>query len=139
MSVSGSVTRPTSVTVAVAIGWISVILDVAAGIGLLVLANNESALSALSTDAGTARALGIASLVFAAILAVVVYLLGQGSGGARMLVSIVMVLRIAAAIWAIIAFGSHTMSEAIVTIIIAVFALALLWNESASSYFASRS
>ena len=129
--------RPTSVTVTVVLGWISVIADVAVGISLIVLAGNESVLSALEIGSDDARTYGIVSLAFAVLVAVAVYLLGKGSNISRMLVSIVMALRVGFGIWAIIALGSHHLAEAIITIAIAVVVLALLWNESANRFFAS--
>ena len=132
-----SAPRPTSVTVAVAVGWISVLLDALIGITLLVLAGNGDVTSALGTDETTARTMGIASLVVAAILALVVYLLGQGSTIARMLVTIVMLIRIGFAVWAMIAFGTHQLAEAILSATIAVTAIVLLWNDKASAFFAT--
>ena len=129
--------RPTSVTIAVAIGWISVVIDAVAGIALLVLAGSDDVTAALGTDASTARTIGIVSLVMAAILALVVYLLGQGSNIARMLVTIVMLVRIGVSIWALFAFGTHQLAEAIIAIAIAITALALLWNEKANAFFAT--
>jgi hypothetical protein len=129
--------RPTSVTVAVAIGWISVILDVVGGVTLLVLAGNGDVTSALGTDETTARTIGIVLLVTAAILALVVYLLGKGSNLARMLVTIVMLLRIGFAVWAIVAFGTHQLAEAIVSMATAVAAIVLLWNDKANTFFAT--
>ena len=129
--------RPTSVTVAVVLGWISVVADVAAGIALIALAGNDSVLSVLEIGSDDARTYGIVSLAFAVLVAVAVYLLGKGSNISRMLVSIVMALRVGFGIWAIIALGSHHLAEAIITIAIAVVVLALLWNESANRFFAS--
>jgi len=129
--------RPTSVTVAVAIGWISVIIDLVAGVALLVLAGNDDVTSALGTDASTARTIGIVTLVMAAILALVVYLLGQGSNIARTLVTIVMLIRIGVSIWALVAFGTHQLAEAVIAIAIAVTAIALLWNDKANTFFAT--
>ncbi len=129
--------RPTSVSVAVAIGWISVIIDLVAGVALLVLAGNDDVTSALGTDASTARTIGIVTLVMAAILALVVYLLGRGSNIARMLVTIVMLVRIGVSIWALFAFGTHQLAEAIIAIAIAVTAIALLWNDKANTFFAT--
>lgn len=131
--------RPTSVTVAVAIGWVSVALDLMAGVSLLVLSNDDAVLSALDSESGTVVGAGIASLIMGAILAIVVYMLGAGSSVARLAVSIVMVLRIGFAVWVLIAFGSHQLAEALVVIGVAAFALALLWNEKANAFFGSAS
>lgn len=130
-------TRPTSVTVAVVLGWLSVVVDVAIGIALLALAGNASVLTALELDASDARTYGIVSLALAVILAVVVSLLGRGSHISRVLVSIVMALRVGFGIWAIIALGTSHLAEAIITIAIAVVVLALLWNEAANRFFAT--
>ncbi len=132
-----AVERPTSVTVAIAIGWISVLMDVLAGVALILLAGNADVTTALGADESLVRTQGIVFLVVAAILAIVVYLLGQGSSISRMLVTIVMVIRIGFAIWAMIAFGTHQMTEAIVSAAIAITAIALLWNDKASAYFAA--
>lgn len=129
--------RPTSVTVAIAIGWISVVIDIVAGVALLVLAGDDDIVSALGVEAGTVRTVAITTFVVAAILALVVYLLGKGSNLSRMLVTIVMVLRIGVAAWALVAFGTHQLAEAIVAIAIAVTALALLWNDKANRFFAT--
>lgn len=129
--------RPTTVSVAVAIGWISVILDLVGGIALIALANNSDVLDALSTDSGTVKTMGIVILVLGVILALVVFQLGRGGNVARLLVSIVMLARIASAVYVIFAFGTHQLTEAIVSIAIAVTALALLWNDKANQFFAT--
>jgi hypothetical protein len=125
------------VTVAIAIGWIAVILDAVAGVALLVLAGDADVTAALGADESTARTIGIVSLVIAAILALVVYLLGQGSTIARMLVTIVMLLRIGFAVWAIVAFGTHQLTEAILSMAVAITAIVLLWNDKANAFFAT--
>ncbi len=129
--------RPTSVTVAIAVGWISVLLDAVGGVALIVLAGNADVTSALGADESTARTMGIVGLVLAAILALVVYLLSQGSTIARMLVTIVMLVRIGFAVWAIVAFGTHQLTEAIVSMAVAVTAIVLLWNDKANAFFST--
>ncbi len=129
--------RPTSVTVAIAVGWISVLLDAVGGVALIVLAGNADVTSALGADESTARTMGIVGLVLAAILALVVYLLSQGSTIARMLVTIVMLVRIGFAVWGIVAFGTHQLTEAIVSMAVAVTAIVLLWNDKANAFFST--
>jgi hypothetical protein len=131
--------RPTSVTVAVVVGWISVALDLLAGVALLALAGDTDVTSALGTDESTARTIGIVSLVVGAILAVVVYLLGKGSNVARILVTIVMLARIGLGIWAIVALGTHQLAESLITIAIAFLAIGLLWNVKANDFFTAGS
>jgi hypothetical protein len=129
--------RPASVTVAVTIGWLAVILDIVAGVSLYVLAGNDTLLDALNSTESTVQAVAIGTLVTGVILAIVVFMLGRGSNVARLLVSIVMAVRIGVYIWVIIAVGSHALVEAILGIAIAVTALALLWNDKANAYFNS--
>jgi hypothetical protein len=129
--------RPSSVTVAVTVGWLAVILDVVAGATLFALAGNESVLDALDSTESTVRALGIGTLISGAILAIVVFTLGRGSNVSRLLVSIVMAARIGIYVWAIIAIGSHALTEAIVGMAMAITVLALLWNDKANAYFSN--
>ncbi len=129
--------RPASVTFAIAFGWLSVIFDLVSGIALLALSGNESVTSALEMGSGTARAMGVISIVFAVIVGVVIYLLGRGSNTARMLVSIVMSVRIGFAAWVLVQAGTHHMTEAIMTVLLSALTLALLWNERANRFFAT--
>ena len=137
MSAPLAAPRPTSVTIAIVLGWIGVVADAIGGVALLVIAGNADVLSSLSTDASTARTMGIVSLVVAVILAACVYLLGNGSNAVRMLLSIVMILRVAVSVWVIIALGTHNLTEAVVTIVISSVVLWLVWNQKANEFFAT--
>lgn len=129
--------RPTSVTVAVAVGWISAAVDLLGGIALFLLAGDESVSSALGVEVSTVRTMAVVSIAFALTLGLVVYLLGKGSTGARMVVTIVMLLRLGFGVWVLVAAGSHQFAEAGVTIALAAVALALLWNSKANHFFAT--
>lgn len=138
MSTNPPVTqRPTSVTVAIVIGWISVLIDLIGGLSLLSFAGNDAVVDALGRDPATMRIMGITTLLAGVVLAVVVFMLGQGSSVARTLVKIVMGLRIALALYGLIALGTAQLAEYLTTIAVAAFALWLLWNHSADRYFAS--
>ena len=137
MSAPLAAPRPTSVTIAIVLGWIGVVADAIGGVALLVLAGNADVLSSLSTDASTARTMGIILLVVAVILAACVYLLGNGSNAVRMLLSVVMILRVAVSVWVIIALGTHNLTEAVVTIVISSVVLWLVWNQKANEFFAT--
>lgn len=135
LSTQTSVERPTSVTVAVAFGWLAVILDVISAVALILLANNSDVLNTLDVSAGTARVTGIVVLVIALVLALVVLALSRGSNVARILVGLVMLLRIAAAVYLIIAFGTHNLGEALMSMAVAIAVIALLFNDKANAYF----
>lgn len=129
--------RPTSVSIAVAIGWVSVVLDLISGVSLYLLAGNADLQNALGTDAATTRTSAIGTLIGGIVLAVVVALLSKGSSISRALVSVVMLLRIGLAAWTLFAFGSHHLTEALLTIVVGAFALGLLWNRKANDFFAT--
>lgn len=130
-------TRPASVTVAVTLGWIAVAIDALAGLAAFVLAGNPSVIEALGVDEATVRGHAIASLVIAGAMALVVSRLGRGGSLARLLVTGVLLVRLAAAGWAMAALGSHQLGEALISILISLVGIGLLWNSKASAFFAT--
>lgn len=139
MTVSSTVTvpRPASVTIVIVLGWVSVLLDVIGGVSLFLLAGDADVLDALGTTAASVQAAALGSLVVAVALAAVLYALGRGSSMARALVSVVMLLRLGLGIWLFVAFGTHHLTEALLSMAIALVTLALLWNPRAGEFFAS--
>lgn len=121
-----SVTRcalSAGVTLVIAFGWLSVFLDLVAGVGLLLLANNPDALPGLGIAPGTATAAAIGSFIGASVLAFVVFRLGRGGRIARILVTVVFLARLAFAAWILVAAGSHNLGESLLSIAVALTAL----------------
>ncbi len=139
MSVSSTVVapRPASVSVAIVLGWVSVLLDVIGGVSLFLLAGDDDVLAALGTGTTSVQSAALGSLVVAVALSAVLYALGRGSNVARGLVSAVMLLRLGLGIWMLLAFGTHHLTEALLTVAIALVTLALLWNPRAGAFFAT--
>jgi hypothetical protein len=139
------VSRPGSVTVVVVLTWISAVLEILAGVMLLVLAGVAKADGASDISFGTVLLFGIVVLLIGVITAAVASRLGKGGNGARMIITVLEVLQVAGAITALITLSrsatldsSPVVSQSIATIIIGVLILVLLWNQRANEFFASR-
>jgi hypothetical protein len=136
MSDASGLGRPTSVTVVLVLGWISVVTDLVAGVSLLLLADNDAVTSALELDSSsTARAVGIVSLIVGGVLAALIYGLGRGSNAIRKLVLVVMAIRIGISVWAILSFSSHNLTESVVTLVTSIAIMYLLVNASARAWY----
>ena len=139
------VSRPGSVTVVVVLTWISAVLEIIAGVMLLVLAGVAKADGATDVSFGTVLLFGIVVLLIGVITAAVASRLGKGGNGARMIITVLEVLQVAGAITALITLvrsvtldSSPVVSQSIATIIIGVLILVLLWNQRANEFFGSR-
>lgn len=128
--------RPGSVTTVVVLTWIVAILTIIGGVALLLL--SDDTLSQAGIAKGTATTFGWVEIVLGVVVALVAMGLARGSNGARMLVTILMIVRIVAAVWIAVAVGSSAVWSAVATGILALIILGLLWNAKASAYFASR-
>jgi hypothetical protein len=134
-----AVSRPGSVTFVVVLVWISAILEIIAGVLLRVVAPLVRNEGASDVSMGVLITLGIVTLLIGLITAAVASRLGKGGNGARVIVTILEVLQIVSSIATIIAVGgSANISSSLVTIVFAVVILALLWNNRANQFFASR-
>lgn len=136
MSGSAPAPRPGSVTTVVVVTWIVAILTILAGVLLLLI--SDSALAEADISEGTATTYGIVELVLGAVIALVAIGLGRGNNFARILVSILMVLRLGLAIWAgIVLWGTGGFWSVVVAGLLALLVLALLWNDRANQFFAT--
>lgn len=126
--------RPGSVTAVVVLTWIVAVLTVVSGIALLLLSDNV--LKEAGITKSTAATYGWVEIVLGVVVALVAVGLSRGSNAARILVSIVMVLRVAAAVWIALAVSTSARGTAIAAGVVAVIILALLWTRRANDYFA---
>jgi hypothetical protein len=129
--------RPSSVTTVVVLTWIAGILDVVAGIAFLAFSRSDTLLESIDSTSSNALFLGIGMIVLGLIVLGVAGLLGAGSKGARLAVTVLMVVRIFAHTWAWIALGTAAMTESVVAILFAVLIVVLLWNKKANTFFGS--
>lgn len=129
--------RPAGVTLIAVLIWLSGILNLIGGIILVVTRDNVDVERQLQTNSDTLLALGIVSIVIGLIILSVAGGIRRGSGFARAVVSLLLVLEIASAVYVIVKIPGHN-TTSFVTGGIAVVALLLLWGPRANRFFASR-
>jgi hypothetical protein len=133
------VERPGSVSAVVFLTWLAAALDIIGGLVLVAFAGTEEVQELTGASSGTLTTAGWTTLIIGVIVAVVAIRLGEGSSGARMLVTVLMLVRVGAGIWVLVVTGSHGATESLVTVVVSAAVLYLLWTGPASDYFAARS
>jgi hypothetical protein len=129
-----SVRRPGGVTFVIALTWLVAFLSMVSG--FLVILGEDSPVSGSILDTGASAATGWAEIVVGVITAVVAVGLSRGSNLARLLVTALMALRIAGAVWIAFQFGGE--GGWLASALIGGFALLivlLLWNGPADRFF----
>ena len=133
------VERPGSVSAVVFLTWLAAAIDLIGGIVLVFFAGTEEVQELTGSSSGALTTAGWTTVIIGVLIAVVAIRLGEGSSGARMLVTILRVLRLGAGIWVLVVAGSHAATESLVTVVVSAAVLYLLWTGPASDYFAARS
>lgn len=132
-----SARRPASVTLVVVLTWISAVLAVLGGLLLIVVGSITGGAAGLTP--GVLGGIGVAYVILGLITGAVAARLARAGNGARLLVSVLVVLQIAGGIAAISTVGSgSTVTQALVSILVGIVILLLLWNARANAFFASR-
>ena len=106
MTTSMPTQRPSSVSAVVALTWIAAILDLVGGAVLVFFASTEEIQSVTGASETTSTTSGWVTLAIGIVVAVVAIRLGEGSSGARLLVTTLMALRVGTAIWVLIVVGA---------------------------------
>lgn len=132
MSSPYSTARPSSVTMVVVLTWLAAAMAIVSGVVVLFL--SDAALEEAGISPTTANISAWTEIVIGVIIALVAVGVSNGSNLARMLISILMVVRAAFGIWAIVVFPSGLVTG-LVTIGLAVLVLYLLWNSKANAFF----
>ncbi|NUJ87545.1 hypothetical protein HOW07_05930 [Plantibacter sp. MCCC 1A11337] len=121
--------RPGGVTIVAVIVWIQGFLSALGGALLMIGAN---------TPNGNLQGMQVAGLV-SLILGIITIIVGvgllRGSSVARVLTTIVLVLSIASAVYAMVTTGN--VATQIISLLLAVIGLILLYTKAASDYFRS--
>ena len=126
--------RPGSVTVVVILTWIVAIMTALGGI-LFLLASDE-VLADAGVASGDATAYGWVELILGALIALVALGLSGGANWSRILVSILMVIRLIAAVWAALVLpGTIGFWPIVFAAVIATAILAMLWTGRANEFF----
>ena len=127
--------RPGGVTFVAVLTWISGLLDVIGGTILLF----QTSVAATVEQFGGASQL-IASAIISILIGVIVIAVAggllRGSGGARLIVTILQVLSIASSIFLAIAYPAGAIGEYF-SILFSVIVLAFLWSPRANEFFRS--
>jgi hypothetical protein len=134
MSQSTPAPRPGTVTTVVVLTWISAVFAIIGGVIVLLL--SDQTLSDAGIEKSTATTVAWVDIVLGVIIALVAMGLNSGSNFARILVTILMAVRVASGVWAMINLPNGVVTG-IVTVVIALLVLFLLWNQRANEFFAT--
>ncbi|MDN4483737.1 hypothetical protein [Demequina lignilytica] len=128
-------TRPGNVITVIILTWLAAILDVLGGVIMMALSRSSTFTDAIEVSGATVLISGIVSVAVGLVTGVVAAMLGAGAAMARILVSVVMVVRIAAGVYSLVLLGTGGAMSAVITLLFAVLILALLWNKASNRYF----
>lgn len=129
--------RPASVSFVVILTWLVAIVTIIDG--LILLFASDATLSDAGVNPDTATLTAWISIVLGLVIALFASALGNGSKFARLLISLLMMVRFVLGGFAIVMlWGSTFMWGAVVLTLVAAFVLYLLWNAKASAWFAAR-
>jgi hypothetical protein len=127
--------RPGTVTTVVVLTGIAGVVDIIAGAALWVFSRSDSLADLTDASQSTVTAQGVAFVVLGLVALGLAVLLGSGSNLARVLVSLLMVLRIAGVIWVVAVTGWGKAGETLPSALIAFIVLGFLWNRRAGEFF----
>jgi len=129
-----AVRRPGGVTFVIALTWLVAFLSMVSG--FMAILGDEAPIGGSILDSGASVAVGWAEVVVGALTALVAIGLAARSALARLLVTALMIVRVAGAIW--IAFEFAGQGGLLASALIGGFAvliLLLIWNGPADAYF----
>jgi hypothetical protein len=125
--------RPLGVTIVAALAIIAGIIDVIAGVMLLVVQAEPSAVERAG-GAGMIVTAAIVSLLLGAAMIIIAFGLLRGNAAARIAATVLQAFSLVESIWLAVVHPSLAPSE-ILSALIAVALLFLLWSGEASRYF----
>jgi hypothetical protein len=128
------VRRPGGVVFVIVLTWLVAFLTMVSG--FLAIAGESARVAGIRLDTGTTPAMGWVEIGFGIITVLVALGLAARSDVARLLVTVLMVVRIAGAVW----IGFHDAGQggwlaSALTGGFALLILLLLWNAQADAYF----
>jgi hypothetical protein len=127
--------RPAGVTLVAVLAWIEGALNVIAGVLLIVFQHEPSVQNAWSSQASLITS-AILTILFGVVVVLIAGGLLRGSGGARLVVTVVQVLSIAADAYTAWAFPGQ-FAWAAVSALVSLIIVILLWTGRASAFFRS--
>ena len=144
MSQSAPVQRPGSVTFIVVLMWILAIFEVIGGIAAVLVSfkslTPQQAAQLLAegvTDLDQVRLAGIITVIFGILIMLFASGLKNGSNGARIFISIIVVLNILGNALGMGLLKVESVWSALLSIVLWLIVLAMLWTSRASAFFHS--
>ena len=133
--ISAAARRPLGVTLIAVLAWIEGALNIVAGVLLLVFQHEPSVRTAWSSSTSLITS-AILSILFGVVVVLIAGGLLRGSSGARIVVTIVQLLAIAADAFTAWAFPDQ-FAWAAISALISLIIIILLWTGRASDFFRS--
>jgi drug/metabolite transporter (DMT)-like permease len=130
--------RPGTVTIIVVLAWIAGILNIVAGIFVIIDRHDRQLRVDSAHTPNELLVWGIAAIVIGAIYCLLASYLGRGSRGARLVFGIVAVLNLAGGAYAAIAYSGEQRASGVVSMIFSIIVLWLLYGtEKDREFFAA--
>jgi len=130
--------RPAGVAFVIVLAWLAAFADLVAGVWLLIVSFDDSQFDDTLVGADVVRYWALVALLVGVLTALVASALTRGSQFARVLTIVVMALRLANAVWALVAIQYLTLWPAVVDAVLALLIIVFLTNRGASDYFRNR-
>lgn len=130
-------TRPARVTAAVVLVVLAALGDLLLAAGAWYASGHPRLLVPLHLTAGTVHAASVAEFAIGVGLLVLAVALARGSGLARGLVTLAMVVRATLAVLTVATIGTVSLSADLAAVAGSAIVLGLLWNRPANAYFLS--
>lgn len=130
--------RPAGVTFVLVLAWLAAMADLVAGLWLLLISFDKALFDGAPVTASLVRYWALVALLVGVLTALVAWALGRGSQFARVLTIVVMVFRLANALWALVAIQFVTLWPAVFDAAVALLVIVFLSNRAASDYFRKR-
>jgi len=130
--------RPGTITLVVVLAWIAGILNIAAGIFVIIDRHDRRLRVDSANTPDELLAAGIAAIIIGAIYCLLASSLGRGSRTARLIFGIVAVLNLAAGAYGAIAYSGEQRASGVGSLIFSVIVLWLLYGtEKDREFFAA--
>jgi low temperature requirement protein LtrA len=137
MSQTTAPERPGTVTTVMVLTYLAGFFDIVGAVVLFAVAGNSSLRDATGQSTGTLTTMAVVSIVLGLVTIGVGTLLGRGAPIARILVTVLMTLRIVAALATMALIGLAAAGEALIGLVLAVVVIAFLWTRRATEFFSA--
>ena len=130
--------RPGTITLVVVLAWIAGILNIAAGIFVIIDRHDSRIRLDSASTPNELLAAGIAAIIIGAIYCLLASSLGRGSRTARLVFGIVAVLNLAAGAYGAIAYSGEQRASGVGSLVFSIIVLWLLYGtEKDRDFFAA--